>query len=296
MRERKAASEFDPELLELFDQYVHGGVDRRQFLERAARFAVGGVTAVSLLESLSPRYAWAEQVAAGDARLKTEYASYASPHGYGTVKGYLARPASPGTKFPALLVVHENRGLNPYVEDVTRRLGVAGFLAFARDALSSLGGYPGDDDKGRELQATLDRGKILEDMAAGAAFVREHALSSGKLGVIGFCFGGFVANSLAVRMPELKAAVPFYGSQPPAVDVPKIKASLLLHYAGNDSRVNEGWPAYEAALKANKVEYVAHVYEGANHGFHNDTTPRYDEAAAKLAWQRTLEFLKKKLA
>ncbi len=294
--ERKAASEFDPELLELFDQFVHGGVDRRQFLERAARFAVGGATALSLLESLSPRYAWAEQVAASDPRLKTEYASYPSPHGYGSVRGYLARPAGSKAKLPAVLVVHENRGLNPYIEDVARRLGVEGFLALAPDALTSLGGYPGDDDKGRELQAKLDRDKVLEDMAAGAAFVRDHPASNGKLGVIGFCFGGFVANSLAVRLPDLKAAVPFYGSQAPAADVPKIKASLLIHYAGNDARVNEGWPPYEAALKANKVDYAAYFYEAANHGFHNDTTPRYDDAAAKLAWQRTLEFLRKKLA
>jgi len=294
--DRKRASDFHPELLQLFDQYVHGGVDRRQFLERAARFAVGGVTAAALLESLSPHYAWAEQVVATDPRLKVEYASCPSPQGYSTVRGYLVRPAGPSSKLPAVLVVHENRGLNPYIEDVTRRLGVAGFLAFAPDALSSLGGYPGDDDKGRDLQATLDRDKILEDMAAGAAFVRDHPASSGKLGAIGFCFGGFVTNALAVRMPDLKAAVPFYGSQPPAADVPKIKASLLLHYAGNDTRVNEGWPAYEAALKASRVEYAVYFYAGANHGFHNDTTPRYDEAAAKLAWQRTLEFLKKKLA
>ncbi len=294
--ERKTASDFDPELLALFDQYVHGGVDRRQFLERASRFAVGGVTAAALLESLSPHYAWAEQVPAKDPRIEAEYASYASPQGHGAMKGYLARPGGKlGAKHPAMLVVHENRGLNPYVEDVTRRLAVAGFVAFAPDALTPLGGYPGNDDKGRELQATLDRAKILDDMAAGASFVKGHPASNGKLGVIGFCFGGFVANTLAVRLPDLKAAVPFYGSQPPAEDVPKIKASLLIHYASNDARVNEGWPAYEAALKANSIDYAVHFYEGASHGFHNDTTPRYDEAAAKLAWQRTLEFLGKKL-
>ncbi len=293
--ERKHADDFDPELLDLFDQYVHGGVDRRQFLERASRFAVGGMTAATLLESLSPHYAWAQQVPADDKRLQTEYATYPSPQGHGTIKGYLARPREGAAKRPAVLVVHENRGLNPYIEDVTRRLAAANFLAFAPDALTPVGGYPGNDDKGRELQATLDRGKILEDMAAGAAFVRDHAGSTGKLGVIGFCFGGFVSNALAVRMPDLVAAVPFYGGQPPAADVPKIKASLLLHYAANDQRVNEGWPAYEAALKANKVDYTAHFYEGTNHGFHNDTTPRYDAAAAKLAWQRTLAFLDKKL-
>jgi carboxymethylenebutenolidase len=211
------------------------------------------------------------------------------------VKGYLARPRGGPAKRPAVLVVHENRGLNPYIEDVVRRLAVAEFLAFAPDALTSAGGYPGDDDKGRELQAGLDRGKILEDMAAGAAFVRDHAGSTGKLGVVGFCFGGYVANALAVRLPDLAAAVPFYGTQPPEADVPKIKASLLLHYASNDERVNAGWPAYEKALKANKVDYTAHFYEGTNHGFHNDTTPRYDAAAAKLAWDRTLDFLNKKL-
>jgi carboxymethylenebutenolidase len=293
--ERQKAGEFDPELLDLYDQYVHGAVDRRQFLDRASRFALGGVTAVALLEALSPHYAWAEQVPADDPRIKTEYATYPSPQGSGTMKGYLARPREGAGKWPAVLVVHENRGLNPYIEDVTRRLAVANFLAFAPDALTPLGGYPGNDDKGRELQATLDRAKILEDMAAGAAFVRDHPSSTRKLGVIGFCFGGFVANALAVRMPDLEAAVPFYGGQPPAADVPKIKASLLLHYAGNDTRVNEGWPAYEAALKANKADYTAHFYDGANHGFHNDTTPRYDAAAAKLAWDRTLEFLNKKL-
>jgi carboxymethylenebutenolidase len=293
--ERKKAEDFDPELLDLFDQYVHGGLDRRQFLERASRFALGGATAAALLESLSPHYAWAQQVPAADGRLQAEYVSYPSPQGHGTIKGYLARPREGTGKWPAVLVVHENRGLNPYIEDVTRRLAVANFLAFAPDALTPVGGYPGNDDKGRELQASLDRAKILEDMAAGAAFVRDHPRSTGKLGVIGFCFGGFVSNALAVRMPDLAAAVPFYGGQPPAADVPKIKASLLLHYAGNDARVNEGWPAYETALKANKVDYTAHFYEGTNHGFHNDTTPRYDAAAAKLAWQRTLEFLNKKL-
>jgi len=235
------------------------------------------------------------EVTDDDKRIQAEYASCPSPQGYGNVKGYLARPREGAGKWPAMLVVHENRGLNPYIEDVTRRLAVANFLAFAPDALTSLGGYPGDDDKGREMQATLDRTKIVEDMAAGAAFVRDHPRSTGKLGVVGFCFGGFVANALAVRMSDLVAAVPFYGTPPPAADVPRIKASLLLHYAGNDPRVNEGWPAYEAALKANKVDYKAHLYEGASHGFHNDTTPRYNAAAARLAWDRTLEFLNEKL-
>jgi carboxymethylenebutenolidase len=293
--ERKTAGDFDPDLLDLFDQYVHGGVDRRQFLERASRFAVGGMTAAALLEALSPRYAWAEQVPKDDKRLQAEYVTYDSPKGHGKIKGYLARPREGSGKLPAVLVVHENRGLNPYVEDVVRRLAVADFLAFGPDALTPVGGYPGDDDKGRELQASLDRDKILEDMAAGAALVRDHARSSGKLGVVGFCFGGFVSNWLAVRMPDLVAAVPFYGGQAPTADVPKIKASLLLHYAATDERVNAGWPAYEEALKASKADYTAHFYPGTNHGFHNDTTPRYDEAAAKLAWQRTLEFFNKKL-
>jgi len=293
--ERKKATDFDPELLALLDDYVHGAVDRRLFLERASRFAAGGVTAAALVESLSPHYAWAQQVPPDDARVRTEYATYSSPKGQGTMKGYLARPAKADAKLPAVLVVHENRGLNPYIEDVTRRLGVAGFLAFAPDALTPVGGYPGSDDKGRELQASLDRNKILEDMIAGAEFVRSHAESSGRLGVIGFCFGGWVANAIAVRMPDLLAAVPFYGSQPPAEDVPKIKAALLIHYAETDPRVNAGWPAYEEALKAAKVGYAAHVYPGTNHGFHNDTTPRYDAAAAKLAWQRTLDFLGERL-
>jgi carboxymethylenebutenolidase len=292
--QRKTTSDYHPELLALFDQYVHGGIDRRQFLERASRFAVGGLTAAALLESLSPNYAWAQQVPPDDKALRAERISYPSPKGYGTIKGYLARPTG-GGKFPAVLVVHENRGLNPYIEDVTRRLATAKFLALAPDALTPVGGYPGNDDKGRELQATLDSAKIMEDMAAGAAFVKSHPESTGKLGVVGFCFGGAVANTLAVRMPDLSAAVPFYGTQPPAADVPKIKASLLIHYAGTDPRVNEGWPAYEAALKANHVDYTAYFYEGTQHGFHNDTTPRYDAAAAKLAWTRTLDFFEKKL-
>jgi carboxymethylenebutenolidase len=293
--ERKKASEFDPELLDLFDQYVHGGVDRRGFLDRASRFAVGGVTAAALLESLAPHYAWAQQVPPDDARLHTERASYPSPQGSGEMKGYLARPAKPSGKLPGVLVVHENRGLNPYIEDVTRRLGVAGYLAFAPDALTPVGGYPGSDDKGRELQAGLDRNKIMEDFAAGAAYLKAQPACTGRIGVVGFCFGGGVANALAVRLPDLAAAVPFYGAQPKAEDVAKIKAKLLIHYAANDERVNAGWPAYETALKAANVSYSVHFYEGTNHGFHNDTTPRYDEAAAKLAWQRTLEFFDKTL-
>jgi carboxymethylenebutenolidase len=289
--QRKQASDFDQKLLDLYDDYVHGRIGRRDFLQGAAKFAAGGLTAEALLASLSPNYAWAEQVAKDDPRLKTEYVTYASPKGAGTMRGYLARPAAPQGKLPAVLVVHENRGLNPYIEDVTRRLGAAGFLAFAPDALTPLGGYPGNDDQGREMQQKRKTEEMTEDFIAAAQWLQTHPLSSGKVGVVGFCFGGGIANQLAVRIPQvIVAAVPFYGMQPAAEDVPKIKAALLLHYAELDQRVNAGWPAYEKALKAAGVHYTAHIYKGANHGFHNDTTPRYDEAAAKLAWQRTLDF------
>jgi carboxymethylenebutenolidase len=293
--ERKKAAEFHPELLDLFDQYVHGGVSRRDFFDKASRFAVGGVTTAALVESLMPHYAWAQQVPKDDARLKTEYASYPSPKGTGTMKGYLVQPAEAKGKLPGVLVIHENRGLNPYIEDVARRLGVANFLAFAPDGLTPVGGYPGNDDKGRELQASLDRVKLMDDLAAGADYLKAHPACTGKIGVVGFCFGGGVSNALAVRLPDLLAAVPFYGGQPKAEDVPKIKAKLLIHYAGTDERVNAGWPAYETALKAAGVSYEVFFYEGTSHGFHNDTTPRYDEAAAKLAWQRTLDHFNKTL-
>jgi carboxymethylenebutenolidase len=294
--ERKRASDFHPDLLKLFDQYVHGGISRREFLDRAARFAVGGMTAAGLLESLSPNYAWAEQVAKNDPRIHAEYVTYASPQGSGTMRAYLAAPAQAKSKLPGVLVIHENRGLNPYIEDVARRLAVAGFLGMAPDALTPLGGYPGNDDQGREMQAKLDGAKMIEDFIAGAKHLKSLPNCTGKLGAVGFCYGGGVVNTLAVRLgSELAAGVPFYGRQPEASDVPKIKASLLIHYAGNDERVNAGWPAYEAALKANHVNYTAYIYEGTNHGFHNDTTPRYDEAAATLAWDRTLEFLNKML-
>jgi len=288
--ERKTASEFDPQLLALFDQYVHGGVSRREFLDGAKQFAVGGLTAAAILETLSPNYAYAQQIAKDDARIKTEYVNYPSPQGSGTMKAYVARPAAAAGKLPGVLVVHENRGLNPYVEDVARRLAVSGYLAFAPDALTPVGGYPGDDDKGRELQSKLDGAKIFEDFYAGAQTLRARPDCTGKVGVVGFCFGGSVCNRLAVRMPELLASAPFYGGQPPAADVAKIKAAMLIHYAGLDERVNAGWPAYEAALKANKVRYTVHFYDGVNHGFHNDTTPRYDKAAATLAWDRTVAF------
>ncbi len=293
--ERRHASEFDRDLLNLFDRYVHGDINRREFLDGAARFAVGSVTAAALLESLTPNYAYARQIAKDDARIRAEYVTYPSPRGSGTMKAYLVRPAGASGKLPGVLVVHENRGLNPYIEDVARRVGVADFVAIAPDALTPIGGYPGDDDKGRELQAKLDRNLIIEDFAAAAVYLKSHPSCTGKVGVVGFCFGGGVANTLAVRIPDLGAAVPFYGSQPPVEDVSKIKAPLLIHYAAVDERINAGWPAYEAALKANHVSYTAYVYEGTNHGFHNDTTPRYDKAAATLAWQRTIEFFNKTL-
>jgi carboxymethylenebutenolidase len=293
--ERKAAAEFDQELLKLFDRYVHGSISRRELLDGAARFAVGGLTAAAIVESLSPNYAWAQQIPKDDRRIRTEYATYPSPQGYGSIRAYLVRPAEARGKLPGVVVVHENRGLNPYIEDVTRRLGVAGFLALAPDALTSVGGYPGDDDKGRELQATLNPKKMIEDFVAAAVYLKSNPACTGKVGVVGFCYGGGVANTLAVRLPDLAAAVPFYGMQPAAADVAKIKASLLIHYAEVDERINAGWPAYEAALKANRVKYTAYIYPGTNHGFHNDTTPRYDEAAATLAWDRTIAFLNKTL-
>ncbi|MDQ3623062.1 MAG: dienelactone hydrolase family protein [Verrucomicrobiota bacterium] len=294
--ERKNASEFDQELLDLYDDYAHGRLNRRSFLERASRFAVGGLTATAIMEALSPNYAFAEQIPKDDKRLKTEYAEYPSPKGAGKMRGYLAKPAGEEKKLPAVLVIHENRGLNPYIEDVTRRVAVEGFLAFGPDALTPLGGYPGNDEEGRALQAKRNVDEISEDFIAAAQWLQKHPGGDGKIGVVGFCFGGLMANMLAVRLPDvIKAAVPFYGRQPPAEEVPKIKASLLLHYAELDQRVNEGWPAYEAALKKAGINYTAHMYEGANHGFHNDTTPRYDEADAKLAWTRTIDFFKKTL-
>jgi carboxymethylenebutenolidase len=294
--ERKKASDFPQELLNLFDLYVHGDIDRRAFLDGAKRFATGSMTAAALFESLRPNYAWAEQVPKDDSRIKTETATVASPHGNGEIRGYLVRPARASGKLLGVLVVHENRGLNPYIQDVARRLAVDNYMAFAPDGLTSVGGYPGDDEKGGQLFQKVDRPKMLEDFVAAAHWLKDRPDCTGKIGVVGFCFGGGVANTLAVRLgSDLSAAVPFYGGQPPAADVAKIKAPLLLQYAGLDTRVNAGWPAYEEALKANHVTYTAYVYEGANHGFHNDTTPRYDEQAAKLAWKRTLEFFDKYL-
>jgi carboxymethylenebutenolidase len=294
--ERKNASDFPQELLNLFDLYVHGDIDRRAFLDGAKKFATGGLTAAAIFESLRPNYAWAQQVPKDDSRIKTESATVPSPQGNENIKGYLVRPANPGGKLPGVLVVHENRGLNPYIEDVARRLGTEKFIAFAPDGLTSVGGYPGDDEKGGAMFGKVDRGKMNEDFIAAARWLKARPDCSGKIGVVGFCFGGGVANTLAVRMgADLAAAVAFYGGQPPAAEVPKIKAAMLLHYGSLDTRLTGGWPAYEEALKANHVKYEGYVYEGANHGFHNDTTPRYDEKAAKLAWSRTLEWFNKNL-
>lgn len=294
---RLTAQNFDQELIDLYDYYVHGQINRRTFLERASKFAVGGLTAVALLDLLSPSYALAAQVPKDDGRVTSEYVTFPSPSGHGEGRGLLARPAGTAAKRGAVLVVHENRGLNPYVEDVARRAALAGFTAFAPDALYSLGGYPGTDDEGRALQQKLDRDKIVEDFVAAGRFIAAHPESKGSLGVVGFCFGGFISNTLAWRLPELvKAAAPYYGGQPPVEEVPKIKGALLIHYAALDERVNAGWPAYETALKAAGVTYEMHMYPGVNHGFHNDTTPRYDEAAAKLSWDRTLEFFRARLA
>jgi carboxymethylenebutenolidase len=293
MMERKKASDFPPEVLKLFDGYVHGAIDRREFLEGAGKFAVGGFTAAAMLESLRPNYAFAQQVAKDDTRIRADYQTYPSPNGSGTMRGYYARPAKAAGKLPGVLVIHENRGLNPYTEDVARRLAVLNFAAFAPDALTPLGGYPGDEEKAVKLFATLDAAKRTEDLVEGAAWLKARPESTGKMGVVGFCFGGGIANMLAVRLPDLGGAVPYYGAQPAAADVAKIKAPLLIHYAALDDRINAGWPAYETALKANGVRYEMHMYPGTNHGFHNDTTPRYDEAAAKLSWQRTVDFFNK---
>lgn len=293
--ERKKAGDFPPEVMKLFDGYVHGAISRRDFLERAGKFAVGAFGAAAMLESLQPNFAWAEQVAKDDKRIKAGHVDYDSPGGSGKMRGYMAQPARADGKLPAVLVIHENRGLNPYIEDVARRLALASFVAFAPDSLFPQGGYPGDEDKGRAMFAAQDAEKRSEDLYNGGVFLKSRAETTGKMGVVGFCFGGSVSNALAVRMPDLGAAVPYYGSQPAAADVAKIKAPLLIHYAGLDERINAGWPAYEAALKASKVRYTMHMYDGVNHGFHNDTTPRYDEAAAKLSWQRTLEFFNQHL-
>jgi carboxymethylenebutenolidase len=292
---REKASDFHPEVLSLFDQYVHGSIDRRAFLTRAAKFAVGGMTASMLLDALNPRFAEAQQVAKDDARLEARTVELASPKGSGKLRGYLARPAKAQGKLPGILVVHENRGLNPHIEDIARRLALASFVAFAPDALTPLGGYPGDEDKARELFAKLDQARTREDFLGALTFLEQRPECSGKVGAVGFCWGGGMVNFLATRAPELSAAVPFYGNQPPAEDVAKIKAPLLIHYAEKDDRINGGIPAFEQALRAHQVRYQLFVYPGTQHGFNNDTTPRYGQAAAALAWSRTIEFLEKNL-
>jgi carboxymethylenebutenolidase len=291
--DRKHASDFPQDLLNLFDRYVHGEISRRDFFERAQKFAVGGLTAAVLFEMLKPNYAWAIQVQKDDPRIKAEWVIVPSPQGNGTIKAYLVRPANAPDKVPGVLVIHENRGLNPYIEDVARRVAIAGFMALAPDGLTSVDGYPGDDEKGAALFKEVDHGKMMEDFFAAATWLKSRPDCSGKIAVIGFCFG---ANQLAVRMgADLAAAVPFYGAQPSADAVAKIKAPVLAHYAELDTRITSGWPAYDAALSAAHVTHEGYVYAGANHGFHNDTTPRYDETAAKLAWQRTLDWLNKYL-
>lgn len=294
--ERKTAQDFDQELLDLYDGYAHGQITKRQFFDQAAKFAVGGLTVAAVIESLMPNYALAQQIAPDDPSINAETIEYDSPGGHGTIKGYLVKPAGATGPLPGVVVVHENRGLNPYIEDVARRLATVGFMALAPDGLTPLGGYPGTDNEGKEMQKQLDPEKLRADFFAAFEHLKGHELSSGKVGVVGFCYGGGICNAMAVRYPELAASVPFYGRQPAIEDVPNIQAPLLLHYAGLDERINEGWPAYEAALKEHGKAYTAYIYPDVNHGFHNDTTPRYDEAAAKLAWDRTIAFFNDKLA
>ncbi|MDZ4398163.1 dienelactone hydrolase family protein [Hydrogenophaga sp.] len=292
---RLTAADFDQELLILFDAYVHGDLDRRGFLDRASKFAVGGMTAAGLLAALSPNFAAAQMVPKDDARLKIEVVDVPSPSGYGTIKAYVAKPANATGKLPSVLVVHENRGLNPHIEDITRRIALDGYLALAPDALTPLGGYPGDEDKARALFATLDQTRTRQDMLAAAATLKARADSNGRVGVVGFCYGGGIAHMLSTQLPDLAAAVPYYGNHPQVEDAAKVKAPLLIHFAAVDERINTAWPAYEAALKAAGARYTAHLYPGTQHGFNNDTTPRFDAAAAKLSWDRTMAFFKERL-
>ncbi len=287
--------QLDQEIFDLYDHYAHNRIDRRNFMEQLSVYAVGGLTVNALMVYLMPKYFSTLQVQPQDPRLKSEYIEYASPKGGGTIKGLLSRPAGNTKKLPGIVVVHENRGLNPYIEDVTRRAGLEGFIALGPDALTPLGGYPGTDDEGRTMQSKRTRDEMLEDFIAAFEYLKVHPECDGNVGVVGFCFGGWISNMMAVRVPDLKAAVPFYGGQPTAADVPQIKAPLLLHFGSLDTRVNEGWPAYEAALKENNKTYEAYMYENANHGFHNDSTPRFDKDAAALAWQRTIAFFTKNL-
>ncbi len=292
---RQTAADFDPEVLQLFDQYVHGGLSRRGFLDGASRYAVGGVTAVGLLEALSPNFAAAQQVAPADPRITATTLAFDSPKGYGKASGYLVKPAKAAGDLPAVLVIHENRGLNPHIQDIARRLALEGYVAFAPDALFSLGGYPGDEDQARDLFGKLDPTKVKADFLAAAQLLKTQAGTNGRVGAVGFCFGGGVVNWLATQWPDLNAAVPFYGVAPDLGDVARIRSPLLLHYAGNDARVDATWPPYEDALKAAHAKYEAFVYPGVEHGFNNDTTPRFDAKAAGLAWQRTLAFFAENL-
>ncbi|MCG8708631.1 dienelactone hydrolase family protein [Brenneria sp. 4F2] len=292
---RMTAKDFSPELLELYDYYAHGKISKREFVSMAAKFAIGGMTGMTLLSLMSPNYALAQQVEFTDPAIIPEYIHYPSPSGHGEVRGYFVRPAAAKGKLPAVVVVHENRGLNPYIEDVARRVAKAGFIALAPDGLSSVGGYPGNDDQGRELQQKVDPTKLMNDFFAAIDFMMHHPAATGKVGITGFCYGGGVSNAAAVAFPDLAAAVPFYGRQANPEDVAKIKAPLLIHYAELDTRINEGWPAYEEALKAGGKTYEAHIYPGVNHGFHNDSTPRYDKAAADLAWARTITWFNRYL-
>mgnify|MGYP004713103671 FL=1 len=293
---RLTAKDFPQELLDYYDYYAHGKISKREFLQVATKYAVGGVTALALFNLLRPNYALATQVEFTDPEIKAEYIQYPSPNGHGEVRGYLVKPAKAEGKVPAVVVVHENRGLNPYIEDVARRVAKAGYIALAPDGLSSVGGYPGNDDAGRELQQKVDPTKLMNDFFAAVEFLQKYPDATGKVGITGFCYGGGVSNAAAVAYPELACAVPFYGRQAPADEVARINAPILLHYAELDTRINEGWPAMETALKAHKKVYEAHIYPGVNHGFHNDSTPRYDKAAAELAWQRTLDWFAKYLS
>ena len=283
------------EVFDLYDDYAHSRINRRDFVEKLSLYAVGGLTVPSLMSFLMPDYKNTLRVRADDPRITSGYINYDSPKGGGSIKALLSKPAEAKNKLGGVVVIHENRGLNPYIEDVGRRLALAGFISIAPDALTPLGGYPGDDDKGREMQSKRDKNEMLENFVDAFEYLKKQPDCNGKVGAVGFCFGGGIVNLMAVRLPDLAAGVPFYGSQPPLDQVPNIKAPLLIHYAGLDTRINEGWPAYEAALKANKVEYTAYIYPNVNHGFHNDTTPRYDKAAAELAWQRTTDFFTEKL-
>ena len=288
--QRKTIHDFDPEVMQAYDKYAHGEISRRAFLSRVAKFAVAGLTAEGLLAALSPQFALAEQVSPDDNRVQAAWLEFPSPQGNGAVKGYLVKPANATGRLPVVMVVHENRGLNPHIQDIARRIALDGFIAFAPDALAPLGGYPGDEDKARALFSTLDQGKTREDFVAAATALKQLPEGNGKLGVVGFCYGGGIANFLATRLPGLDAAVAFYGAHPSAEDTAKIKAPLLVQLAELDERITSSWPAYEQALKAAGVNYQAYIYPGVQHAFNNDTTPRYDKTAATLAWQRTMAF------